>query len=76
VKLQQRLNDFPSFGVLDEDHDRAAEFFNTCRAKGLAAGPIDMIICAVAVKHDVHIMTTDPDFDRYARHIPIRLWPV
>jgi predicted nucleic acid-binding protein len=76
ANLQQRLNDFPCFDMLQSDYDRAAQCFNTCRANGIAPGAIDMIICASAIQHDVPVMTTDPDFSRYEKHLPIQLLPL
>lgn len=54
-------------------HDSAAACSNECRAAGVAAGPIDMMICAAALRHQVDIFTTDGDFARYAARLPIRL---
>jgi len=34
---------------------------------------IDMLICATAHRWEVPIFTVDPDFPRYAQHLPIRL---
>lgn len=52
---------------------RAAWFFNMCRRHGIAPDAIDMTICAAAEAHGVSILTVDPDFERYARCLPIRL---
>lgn len=72
--LQTRLTRFRSLEILPEDYDQAARFFNTCRSRGIAGTPIDMIICATAFRYQVPIFTTDPDFPQYARHVPIRLY--
>jgi predicted nucleic acid-binding protein len=53
--------------------ERAAGFYNTCRAAGIAADAIDMTICAAADFHTASIFTTDPDFIRYVKHLPIKL---
>lgn len=71
--LQARLSEFRSLEVLPGDYDKAARFFNTCRSRGVTGTPIDMLICALAFRHDLPIFTTDPDFPQYAGHIPIRL---
>jgi len=75
-RLQERLDDFLCFEMRQSHYDRAAECFNACRAHGISAGSVDMVICASAIQHDVHIMTTDPDFSRYAKHLPIHLLPL
>jgi predicted nucleic acid-binding protein len=51
----------------------AARFFNTRRRQGIAGSPVDLLVCAVAARNDFPIFTTDRDFDRYARHLPVRL---
>lgn len=71
--LRRDLADFPHLGIDAIDYDRAAEFFNACRARGVTGGPIDMLISAVAYRHAVPIFTIDIDYARYARHIPLRL---
>lgn len=71
--LQARLSEFRSLEVLPGDYDQAAGFFNVCRSRGITGTPIDMIICALAFRHDLPIFTTDPDFPQYSRHVPIRL---
>jgi predicted nucleic acid-binding protein len=52
---------------------RAAEFSNQYRRKGVQGSTIDFLICAVAVVEELQILTTDSDFLRYAKHLPIRL---
>lgn len=37
---------------------------------------IDMLISALAVRHELAIFTTDTDFVRYARILPLKLHPV
>jgi len=71
--LRRELSDFPHLGIDVVDYDRAAEFFNVCRAQGITGGPIDMLISAVAYRYEVPIFSQDTDFMRYARHLPLRL---
>jgi hypothetical protein len=71
--LRRALSDFPYLSIEPIDYDRAAEFYNTCRARGLIGGPIDMLISAVASRHEVSVFAADTDFARYARHLPVRL---
>ncbi len=49
----------------------AADFSNICRDAGIAAGAIDMMICAAAHFESIAIFSTDPDFLHYAKHLPI-----
>jgi hypothetical protein len=34
----------------------------------------NMMVCAAATEHGCPVFTTDPDFPRYARHLPISLF--
>jgi hypothetical protein len=71
--LQEKLSFFRYFQSQPGDHVRAARFFNLCRAHGGAGSHVDMLICAIACRHEVPIFTTDPDFLGYAKYVPIRL---
>ena len=72
--IRRRLAAFPYLPIGMQDYDKAAVFFNTCRAKGITGSATDMLICAAADGHGVPIFTTDPDYQRYARHVPVRLY--
>jgi len=71
--LREILSAFRCLEVLPIDYDQAAWNFNQCRSAGVAAGHVDMLICATASRHEVPIFSTDRDFGRYERHIPITL---
>lgn len=73
-RLRDALAAFSDEVVLTSDHVRAAEQFNRCRAVGVAGSPVDFLISAVAERLAVPIFTTDGDFERFARHVPIRLF--
>lgn len=73
-RLRDALAPFSDEVVLTSDHVRAAQQFNRCRAAGVAGSPVDFLISAVAERLAVPIFTTDRDFDRFARHVPIRLF--
>ncbi len=72
-RLRERLEPFDDVAAETVDHERAASFFNACRAKGITPGAIDVLICAVAARHGLAIFTTDADFARYAAVVPLRL---
>ena len=72
-RLRLHLAGFDCLEIGLEDHDQAARFYDSLRAVGVAGAAIDLAICAVAHRSDVPIFTTDRDFTRYARHLPIRL---
>ena len=73
-RLRDALAAFPDEVILTADHVRAAGQFNRCRSAGVAGSPVDFLICAVAERLAVPIFTTDRDFERFARHLPIRLF--
>lgn len=72
-KLQKTLRAFPDEPLDTSDYEAAAEAFNDCRARGIAVSAIDILICAAAMKRDLLIFTTDPDFKTCARVLPLRL---
>ena len=72
-RLRSILRDFDDEPLTVDDCEEAARHSNTCRRAGVTCSPIDVLICAVATRRDFEIYTDDPDFDRYAKHLPIRL---
>jgi len=72
--LRLHLAAFVDVPVLSDDHVTAAQFFNICRAKGVQGSNTDFLICAVAVKHNFLIFTTDADFAGFAKYLPIALY--
>jgi len=71
--LKDRLSNFPDVPVITEDYERAAEFFNLCRAKGVQGSNTDFLICAVTERSNCTLFTTDKAFQLYAKHIPVKL---
>lgn len=76
-KLRLRLRAFPDEALDTSDHEEAAKAGNHCRAKGIAVSIVDILLCAVVIQRQWQIFTTDPDFSRYARVLPVRIhtWP-
>ena len=72
-RLRVALAAFAHTPTTLDDHDRAAECFNQCQSRGIAAGDVDMLICATAIGRGLPIFTADPDFERYATVLAIRL---
>jgi predicted nucleic acid-binding protein len=71
--VQARLASFTHLVTTMDDHDQAARMFSTLRRKGVAATSVDLLICALAIRHDFSVFTLDADFERYARGIPLKL---
>lgn len=72
-RLESHLAAFSDVTLLGDDFVTAAKFFNLCRAKGVQGSNTDFLICAVAVRHDFAIFTTDGDFELFAKYLPITL---
>ena len=71
--LRLYLRSFPDEVVDTSDHEEAAKAGNRCRARGIVVSIVDILLCAVAVKREWAIFTTDPDFSNYAKVLPIRI---
>ena len=72
-KLRVALSAFEDIPLTTTHFVKAAEFSNRCRRKGLQGSTTDFLICAVAAGERLAILTTDADFLRYAKYLPIRL---
>jgi hypothetical protein len=72
-KLRDYLRSFQDLSMDSSDYERAAEFFNLCRSLGVQGSQIDFLICAVAVRYNTPILTTDKDFSIYAQYLDIEL---
>jgi predicted nucleic acid-binding protein len=73
ARLEEHLAAFPDLPIMTEDHVTAAKFFNLCRSKGIQGSNTDFLICAISVRCDVAIFTTDGDFRQFAKYLPIVL---
>ena len=74
ARLRDQLRSFVDEPLEREDFERAAEHFNTCRARGVQGSNTDFLICAVAERRNLPILTTDADFIRFAGVLPIALY--
>jgi predicted nucleic acid-binding protein len=72
-RLRDNLRAFSDEQLETADFERAAEHFNTCRANGIQGSNTDFLICAVAERRNLPILTTDADFTRFAQVLPIAL---
>ena len=71
--LREHLRSFPDIELTTNDFELAAEFFNRCRGRGIQGSNTDFLICAVASRRRHSVFTTDVDFSRFARILPIVL---
>lgn len=72
-KLRVALRAFPDEPIEVSDYEAAAKVSNSCRSRGIAASIVDALVCEIALSRQWSILTTDPDFENYARILPIRL---
>jgi predicted nucleic acid-binding protein len=72
--LREHLRPYRDEPLQTADFERAAEHFNTCRTRGIQGSNTDFLICAVAERLDLPILTTDADFTRFASVLPIALY--
>lgn len=73
TKIRDHLRPFPDLELTTSDVELAAEFFNLCRGRGVQGSNTDFLICALAVRHQMPIFTTDADFTFFRQHLPIKL---
>ncbi len=73
-RLRAGLEPFPDISIGQRDYESAASCFNQCRAKGIQGSNTDFLICAVALRGDFRIFTTDKDFELYRRVLKIGLY--
>jgi hypothetical protein len=57
------------------DYEEGAKAANRCRAAGIVGSPTDFLLCAVALRREWTILTTDNDFARYRKHVSFNLIP-
>jgi predicted nucleic acid-binding protein len=72
-RLRDHLRPYRDEPLEMEDFERAAEHFNACRTQGIQGSNTDFLICAVAERRALPILTTDADFTRFASVLPIVL---
>lgn len=72
-RLESHLAAFADLPLRMEDYVTAAKFYNLCRSRGIQGSNTDFLICAVAVRHDLAVFTTDGDFPHFAKCLPVVL---
>lgn len=75
-ELCEQLKEFKDVEVITSDYEKAAENFNTLRSQGIQGSNTDFLICAVAERLGIPIYTTDNDFIKFAKHLPIQLYNI
>jgi predicted nucleic acid-binding protein len=73
TRLKDSLRAFPDLQLTIEDYELAAEFYNTCRMNGIQGANTDFLLCSVAHRRGLYILTTDQDFKNFQKYISINL---
>jgi hypothetical protein len=73
-RIRDHLRGFANVELDSRDYEEAARISNQCRQHGIADSTVDMLVCAVALRHGWEIFTTDRDFLRYARVVPVKMF--
>ncbi len=71
--LRSELGEFVDFPLTKRHFETAAEFYNICRKHGIQGSHTDFLICSVASLEKMAVFTTDQDFIRYSKHLPLPL---
>lgn len=72
-EVRLAMRGFAELEATASEFEEAAALHNRCRRRGIQGSPTDFLICAVAIRFDVPIFTTDRDFKRYAEATGVRL---
>jgi predicted nucleic acid-binding protein len=63
-RVKSALAPFLDEPIDSDDHEHAARLYNECRSRSLEVGPIDMLICAVAVRRSWQVLSNDGGLNR------------
>jgi predicted nucleic acid-binding protein len=63
-KVKSALDAFLDEPIDTADHEYAARLYNECRSHGCEAGPVDMLICSVAVRRNWQVLSSDAALNR------------
>jgi predicted nucleic acid-binding protein len=58
-KLRTALAPFRDEPIDTPDYEEAARLYNLCRTRGVQCSPVDILICAVAVRRKWSVLTND-----------------
>lgn len=71
--LRVTLKAFDDLSLETIDYEVAARFYNVCRRKGVQGSATDFLICAISLRCDAPVFTSDRDFKRYPKLTGVRL---
>jgi predicted nucleic acid-binding protein len=74
LRIRDHLRGFTNVELDASDYEEAARASNQCRRGGIAGSPVDLLMCAVALRHGWQVFTTDHDFTQYRTVLNIQLY--
>ena len=74
-RAQVVLVSLPVLHPTVDRHVRAAHLFRRLRRKGVTVrGAVDCVIAQTCLDTNAELLSPDADFERIARHTPLRVW--
>lgn len=64
LKIVKLLDPFPDEEIAAGDYIEAARLFNLCQDHGVHCGPVDILLCVVAIRSQFGILTSDAGLNR------------
>jgi predicted nucleic acid-binding protein len=74
LRIRDHLRGFRNVELNESDYEEAARAANRCLRRGITGSNADLLMCAIAIRHDWQIFTTDRDFKHYEKVLPIQLF--
>jgi predicted nucleic acid-binding protein len=71
--LRGYLRAFSDLALHTDDYELAATFLHRCRGRGIQGSNTDFLLCAAAYRRQHSLFTTDADFAKFARVLPLEL---
>ncbi len=74
LRIRDHLRGFRDVKMDVHDYEAAAQASNQCSRRGIDGSHADFLLCSVALRNGWQIFSTDRDFERYSKVIPIQLY--
>jgi len=71
--LRHHLNAFDDIEILQEDYEEAARLAVAAREQGIQASMTDLLLCAVSLRCNIALFSTDKQFEELCRICPLVL---
>jgi predicted nucleic acid-binding protein len=73
-RVRDHLRGFANVELDESDYEEAARATNRCLRSGISGSNADLLMCAVALRYEWQIFTTDRDFIHYKKVLPVQLF--